>query len=112
MLRVAISKRLAPAPHTILGWHVPDISATVENLLKAGVRLEHYGFKTHDELGDLDDARWSLRGVVRGSGREFVERYAVLKRPAATSQLETGRSNWRLVSEMDSSYGADRSGCY
>ena len=51
MLRVAISPQLAPAPHTVLGWQVPDIDATVDGLLKAGVKFEHYGFKTQDERG-------------------------------------------------------------
>jgi predicted enzyme related to lactoylglutathione lyase len=51
MLRVAISPQLAPAPHTVLGWQVPDIGATVEGLLKAGVKFEHYGFKTQDKRG-------------------------------------------------------------
>jgi catechol 2,3-dioxygenase-like lactoylglutathione lyase family enzyme len=51
MLRVAITKDLAPAPYTVLGWQVPDISAIVESLLKAGVKFEHYGFKTQDKRG-------------------------------------------------------------
>jgi catechol 2,3-dioxygenase-like lactoylglutathione lyase family enzyme len=51
MLRVAISKQLAPAPYTVLGWQVPNIGVTVEGLRKAGVKFEHYGFKTQDKRG-------------------------------------------------------------
>ena len=34
-----------------LGWNVPDIVATVEELEKAGVKFEHYGFPGQDEKG-------------------------------------------------------------
>ncbi|MEP6535151.1 MAG: VOC family protein [Bryobacteraceae bacterium] len=42
MLRVASVKALTAAPYTVLGWKVPDISAAVTDLQRAGVRFEIY----------------------------------------------------------------------
>lgn len=60
VLRVSIVVELVPAKYTVLGWVVPDIVATVGELKKAGVKLEHFGFKDQDELGI-----WTAPGGAR-----------------------------------------------
>ncbi len=50
-LRVAIVRDLKPAPFTVLGWEVPDIEASVRELMAAGIALEHYGFPGQDTTG-------------------------------------------------------------
>jgi len=42
MLRVTTVQELKPQPFTILGWRVPDIEATVDKLVAAGVSFERY----------------------------------------------------------------------
>jgi catechol 2,3-dioxygenase-like lactoylglutathione lyase family enzyme len=51
MLRLGMAKELLPAHGTVLGWQVPDISATIRELEEAGVRFERYGQLKQDELG-------------------------------------------------------------
>ena len=51
MLRVQRVKEVGEARYTTLGWQVPDIGAKVEELEKAGVKFEHYGFPDQDEKG-------------------------------------------------------------
>jgi len=51
MLRVQKVKEVRGAQYTALGWQVPDIRAKVEELEKAGVKFEHYGFPGQDEKG-------------------------------------------------------------
>jgi catechol 2,3-dioxygenase-like lactoylglutathione lyase family enzyme len=51
MLRVQKVKEVAEAKYTTLGWNVPDIQATVDELEKAGVKFERYGFPSQDEKG-------------------------------------------------------------
>lgn len=51
MLRLAIAKHVTPAPGTVLGWAVPDIAATVDELNQAGVVFERFEGMTQDELG-------------------------------------------------------------
>ena len=51
MLRLGMAKELPPAHGTVLGWQVPEITATVMNLAQAGVRFERYGGMNQDELG-------------------------------------------------------------
>ena len=51
MLRLGMAKELPPAHGTVLGWQVPEITATVKNLGQAGVRFERYGGMDQDELG-------------------------------------------------------------
>jgi catechol 2,3-dioxygenase-like lactoylglutathione lyase family enzyme len=41
----------APAQHTVLGWHVPDIAKTVQDLNEAGVEMQRYDGMQQDELG-------------------------------------------------------------
>ncbi|MGA7110486.1 MAG: VOC family protein [Terracidiphilus sp.] len=51
MLRLGMAKEIAPAHGTVLGWQVPEIRATVNELTQAGVRFERYGGMDQDELG-------------------------------------------------------------
>jgi catechol 2,3-dioxygenase-like lactoylglutathione lyase family enzyme len=50
-LRVTMVERVAPAGYTVLGWRVPDITATVTALRDAGVRFERYPGMQQDALG-------------------------------------------------------------
>jgi catechol 2,3-dioxygenase-like lactoylglutathione lyase family enzyme len=51
MLRVQKVKEVRVAQYTALGWQVPDIAAKVDELEKAGVHFERYGFPGQDEKG-------------------------------------------------------------
>lgn len=51
MLRVAIVREVVPAPYTVLGWDVRDITAMVRGLAAAGVVFERYAWLQQDELG-------------------------------------------------------------
>lgn len=51
MLRLGMAKELSPAHGTVLGWQVPEITATVSSLWQAGVRFERYKGMHQDELG-------------------------------------------------------------
>lgn len=51
MLRITTVDELAPAEHTILGWHVSDIAATARALAAGGVVFERYDGMDQDELG-------------------------------------------------------------
>ena len=51
MLRITVVQQLTPAPHTILGWKVPDIAAAASKLARSGVRFERYPWMEQDELG-------------------------------------------------------------
>jgi catechol 2,3-dioxygenase-like lactoylglutathione lyase family enzyme len=51
MLRLGMAKELPPAHGTVLGWQVPEIAATVKDLLQAGVRFERFAGMDQDELG-------------------------------------------------------------
>jgi catechol 2,3-dioxygenase-like lactoylglutathione lyase family enzyme len=50
MLRLGMAKEIAPAHGTVLGWQVPEITATVKNLAIAGVSFERYEGMDQDEL--------------------------------------------------------------
>ena len=50
-LRVTTVRELNPHPFTVLGWIVPDIKATVEQLTAKGVEFEKYSFIEQDEMG-------------------------------------------------------------
>jgi catechol 2,3-dioxygenase-like lactoylglutathione lyase family enzyme len=50
-LRVAIVQEVVPAPYTVLGWDVHDITAIVRGLGAAGVVFERYAWLQQDELG-------------------------------------------------------------
>jgi catechol 2,3-dioxygenase-like lactoylglutathione lyase family enzyme len=51
MLRLGMAKELPPAHGTVLGWQVPEITATVKDLAQAGVHFERYEGMAQDELG-------------------------------------------------------------
>jgi catechol 2,3-dioxygenase-like lactoylglutathione lyase family enzyme len=51
MLRVQKVEQLIPATHTVLGWDVPDIRATIKELRKRGVRFERFAGLTQDRSG-------------------------------------------------------------
>jgi catechol 2,3-dioxygenase-like lactoylglutathione lyase family enzyme len=51
MLRIQKTTELVPAKHTVLGWRVPDIEATLADLRDKGVRSERYSFLPQDDLG-------------------------------------------------------------
>jgi len=50
MLRVQKVTALAPAPHTVLGWNVPDVRAAVEALAAEGVVFERFDGMPQDAL--------------------------------------------------------------
>ncbi len=51
MLRVTTVRDHVAAPHTVLGWDVPDIVRTAKDLEKAGVGAERLPGIEQDELG-------------------------------------------------------------
>lgn len=51
MLRIQKVQKLAPAPHTALGWHVPDIARTVAELQAKNITFERYPFMEQDASG-------------------------------------------------------------
>lgn len=51
MLRIQKVKEFQPAPHTALGWNVPDIRAAVQGLAAKGVRFERYDGVPQNDLG-------------------------------------------------------------
>jgi len=51
MLRLGMATEIPPAHGTVLGWQVPDITATVKDLEQAGVCFERYQQMKQDELG-------------------------------------------------------------
>ena len=51
MLRVQKVKDIRDAQYTTLGWKVADIASKVEELAKAGVKFERYGFPGQDNKG-------------------------------------------------------------
>jgi catechol 2,3-dioxygenase-like lactoylglutathione lyase family enzyme len=51
MLRIAKVDQLVPAKHTVLGWHVADIAATVKKLVERGVVFERFDGMAQDDVG-------------------------------------------------------------
>ncbi len=51
MLRLVTVKQRAPAPYTVLGWEVPDIVASAEQLAAAGVKFETFPGLEQDGAG-------------------------------------------------------------
>lgn len=56
MLRVTTVQELKPQPFTILGWRVPDIEATIDRLVAAGVAFERYPGVNDSEPRGIWDA--------------------------------------------------------
>jgi len=50
-LRVAVVKELQPAGYTVLGWIVPDIRRSIQDLMKRGVEFRQYEGFGQDDLG-------------------------------------------------------------
>jgi catechol 2,3-dioxygenase-like lactoylglutathione lyase family enzyme len=50
-IRISRMEAFNPAPHTILGWKVPDISTAVRQFTAAGVAFERYPFLEQDANG-------------------------------------------------------------
>lgn len=51
MLRLTAVAELEPAAHTVLGWRVRDLEATVDDLLRRGVTFTHFYGLGQDERG-------------------------------------------------------------
>ncbi len=51
MLRISSVPGHVPAPHTVLGWEVPDIAGAVKLLAAKGVKFTVYDGFDQDELG-------------------------------------------------------------
>ncbi len=51
MVRLAKVERITPVPHTVLGWKVPDIAATVDVLVAREVEFRRYEHFDQDERG-------------------------------------------------------------
>ena len=60
MLRVTTVQELNPAPFTVLGWRVPDITVAVESLQKAGVQFLRVPGLPQNDLGI-----WSAPGGAK-----------------------------------------------
>ena len=58
-LRVSTVPDFTPHEHTILGFHVPDVAATVKALREKGLAFNTYQHLRHDELGV-----WTAPGVT------------------------------------------------
>ena len=58
--------RLTPLPdhqplqHTVLGWNVADVRATVNALTAAGIQFERYDFLEQDDLGVWQSGKASV----------------------------------------------------
>jgi catechol 2,3-dioxygenase-like lactoylglutathione lyase family enzyme len=51
MLRVTAVEERVAAPYTVLGWSVPDIAATIDDLTARGVAFERFAGMEQDERG-------------------------------------------------------------
>jgi catechol 2,3-dioxygenase-like lactoylglutathione lyase family enzyme len=51
MLRVTRVKQVVPAPYTVLGWRVADLSAAVRDLASRGVHFERFVGMEQDPSG-------------------------------------------------------------
>jgi catechol 2,3-dioxygenase-like lactoylglutathione lyase family enzyme len=60
MLRVTNVRELNPAQYTVLGWEVPDITASVKQLAAAGVTFSRY-----DALKQDADGVWTSPSGAR-----------------------------------------------
>lgn len=60
MLRVTNVPELNPAAYTVLGWEVPDITASVKDLVTRGITFSRYPGMTQD-----DDGVWTSPGGAR-----------------------------------------------
>jgi catechol 2,3-dioxygenase-like lactoylglutathione lyase family enzyme len=77
MLRLGMAKELPPAHGTVLGWQVPEIAATVENLGRFGVRFERLRRNESGRAGHLEFTFRREGCLVQGSRRECLERHGI-----------------------------------
>ena len=50
-MRVTQVDEFTPLPFTVLGWHVPDVAATVDRLVAAGVVFKRFPGMDQDGRG-------------------------------------------------------------
>jgi catechol 2,3-dioxygenase-like lactoylglutathione lyase family enzyme len=60
MLRVTNVRELKPAQYTVLGWEVPDITASVKQLAAAGIAFSRFPGMEQDA-----DGIWTAPGGAR-----------------------------------------------
>ena len=92
MLRVTVVEKLKPAPYTVLGWQVPDITSAAKSLQKAGVQFERYRGMTQDELGIWTSPSGAKVAWFR-IRRKYVEYLRRLLLPAKSLQKAGVRSS-------------------
>jgi catechol 2,3-dioxygenase-like lactoylglutathione lyase family enzyme len=51
MLRVVPVRQVSAAPYTVLGWEVPDIQRSAQELAASGVELMRFPGLDHNDLG-------------------------------------------------------------
>lgn len=51
MLRIQKMESVSPPPHTVFGWEIADIDATVSDLTESGALFERYPNVDQDERG-------------------------------------------------------------
>jgi catechol 2,3-dioxygenase-like lactoylglutathione lyase family enzyme len=69
MLRVGKAKQFTPAPNTVLGWEVENISSAVSEFGARGVTFERYANMKPDEQGIFtfpNGVRWPGLRIPRG----------------------------------------------
>lgn len=59
-LRIQKVDSFEPQPFTVLGWTVPDIGATIDDLVKRGVKFDRYEGMDQDHRGI-----WSAPGDAK-----------------------------------------------
>jgi catechol 2,3-dioxygenase-like lactoylglutathione lyase family enzyme len=50
-VRLVKMEKSEPADFTVMGWEVPDVAATVQDLIGAGIAIERYSFIEQDAHG-------------------------------------------------------------
>jgi catechol 2,3-dioxygenase-like lactoylglutathione lyase family enzyme len=74
-LRISLVPDFTPHEHTILGFNVPDVAATVRALQAQGAVFNIYeGFK-QDEFRYFDVAPWNSGCVVQRPGWQCAQRH-------------------------------------
>src|SRR5579872_4840475 len=63
-LRVSTVADFVPHEHTILGFNVPDVTATVKTLREKGITFSKYNGFSQDELGILTVPGTTVRRMV------------------------------------------------
>jgi predicted enzyme related to lactoylglutathione lyase len=72
MLRITIVERVHPAPYTVLGWEVANITQAVERLASRGVEFLRYEGMTQDEQGIWDSPSGSRIAWFRDPERNIL----------------------------------------